>query len=288
MERLENKIAVITGASTGIGQASAVALAKEGAHVIALDISDQLEETVQSINDNGGKATAYHVDISDDKQVKQFSEKIAQDFGHVDVIFNNAGVDNGAGRIHEYPVEVFDKIMAVDIHEYPVEVFDKIMAVDMRGTFLVTKFLLPLMMKQGGSIINTASFSGQAADLYRSGYNAAKGGVINFTKSIAIEYGRENIRANAIAPGTIETPLVDNLAGTSDEEAGQTFRENQKWVTPLGRLGTPDEVGKLVAFLASDDSSFITGETIRIDGGVMAYTWPGEMLSDESWKNSTK
>ncbi|MCG2055193.1 SDR family oxidoreductase [Staphylococcus epidermidis] len=272
MERLENKIAVITGASTGIGQASAVALAKEGAHVLALDISDQLEETVQSINDNGGKATAYRVDISDDKQVKQFSEKIAQEFGHVDVIFNNAGVDNGAGRIHEYPVEVFDKIMAVD----------------MRGTFLVTKFLLPLMMKQGGSIINTASFSGQAADLYRSGYNAAKGSVINFTKSIAIEYGRENIRANAIAPGTIETPLVDNLAGTSDEEAGQTFRENQKWVTPLGRLGTPDEVGKLVAFLASDDSSFITGETIRIDGGVMAYTWPGEMLSDESWKNSTK
>ena len=272
MERLENKIAVITGASTGIGQASAVALAIEGAHVLALDISDQLEETVQSINDNGGKATAYRVDISDDKQVKQFSEKIAQEFGHVDVIFNNAGVDNGAGRIHEYPVEVFDKIMAVD----------------MRGTFLVTKFLLPLMMKQGGSIINTASFSGQAADLYRSGYNAAKGGVINFTKSIAIEYGRENIRANAIAPGTIETPLVDNLAGTSDEEAGQTFRENQKGVTPLGRLGTPDEVGKLVAFLASDDSSFITGETIRIDGGVMAYTWPGEMLSDESWKNSTK
>ena len=115
MERLENKIAVITGASTGIGKASAVALAIEGAHVLALDISDQLEETVQSINDNGGKATAYRVDISDDKQVKQFSEKIAQEFGHVDVIFNNAGVDNGAGRIHEYPVEVFDKIMAVDM-----------------------------------------------------------------------------------------------------------------------------------------------------------------------------
>ena len=162
------------------------------------------------------------------------------------------------------------------------------MAVDMRGTFLVTKFLLPLMMEQGGSIINTASFSGQAADLYRSGYNAAKGAVINFTKSIAIEYGRENIRANAIAPGTIETPLVDNLAGTSEDEVGKTFRDNQKWVTPLGRLGKPEEVGKLVAFLASDDSSFITGETVRIDGGVMAYTWPGEMLSDDSWKNSVE
>ena len=268
----ENKIAVITGASTGIGQASAKVLAQEGAHVLALDISDELEKTVDDINQEGGKATAYKVDISQDQQVKDFADKVKQDYGHIDIIFNNAGVDNGAGRIHEYPVEVFDKIMSVD----------------MRGTFLVTKFLLPLMLDNGGSIINTASFSGQAADLYRSGYNAAKGGVINFTKSIAIEYGRENIRANAIAPGTIETPLVDNLAGTSEDEAGKTFRDNQKWVTPLGRLGQPEEVGKLVAFLASDDSSFITGETIRIDGGVMAYTWPGEMLSEDKWKHSVE
>ena len=272
MKRLENKIAVITGASTGIGQASAKALANEGAHVLALDISDELNKTVEDINRSGGKATAYKVDISDDKKVQDFADKARDEYGRIDAIFNNAGGDNGAGRIHEYPVEVFDKIMAVD----------------MRGTFLVTKFLLPLMMEQGGSIINTASFSGQAADLYRSGYNAAKGAVINFTKSIAIEYGRENIRANAIAPGTIETPLVDNLAGTSEDEAGKTFRNNQKWVTPLGRLGKPEEVGKLVAFLSSDDSSFITGETVRIDGGVMAYTWPGEMLSDDSWKNSVE
>ena len=271
MKRLENKVAVVTGASTGIGQASANVLAQEGAHVLALDISDQLDQTVEDIKQQGGQATAFQVDISDEQQVQAFANQIKSEFGHVDVLFNNAGVDNGAGRIHEYPVEVFDKIMGVD----------------MRGTFLVTKFLLPLMMDNGGSIINTASFSGQAADLYRSGYNAAKGAVINFTKSIAIEYGRDNIRANAIAPGTIETPLVDNLAGTAQDEAGQTFRENQKWVTPLGRLGTPDEVGKLVTFLASDDSSFITGETIRIDGGVMAYTWPGEMLSDDSWKNQS-
>ncbi len=110
--------------------------------------------------------------------------------------------------------------------------------------------------------------------------------MINFTKSIAIEYGRDGIRANAIAPGTIETPLVDKLTGTSEDDAGKAFRENQKWMTPLGRLGKPEEVGKLVVFLASDDSSFITGETIRIDGGVMAYTWPGEMLSDDSWKRT--
>lgn len=144
------------------------------------------------------------------------------------------------------------------------------------------------MFEEGGSIINTASFSGLAADLNRSGYNAAKGGIVNFTKSIAIEYGRENIRANSIAPGTIETPLIDQLAGSKEDQAGEEFRENQKWVTPLGRLGKPEEVAKLVQFLASDDSSFITGENITIDGGVMSYTWPGDMLSDKSWKETTK
>ncbi|MEZ2004992.1 SDR family oxidoreductase, partial [Staphylococcus aureus] len=135
-----------------------------------------------------------------------FVSDIKEQFGRIDVLFNNAGVDNAADRIHEYPIDVYDKIMNVD----------------MRGTFLMTKMMLPLMMNQGGSIVNTSSFSGQAADLYRSGYNAAKGAVINFTKSIAIEYGRDSIRANAIAPGTIETPLVDKLTGTSEDDAGKT------------------------------------------------------------------
>jgi len=272
MGRLNHKIAVLTGASTGIGAASARVLADEGAHILAIDISDKVHDTVKEINDAGNKASAYIVDISDAHAVERFAEEVKKKYGQVDVLFNNAGVDNAAGRIHEYPVDVFDKIIGVDL----------------RGTFLMTKFMLPLMMDAGGSIINTASFSGLAADLNRSGYNAAKGGVINFTRSTAIEYGRENIRANAISPGTIETPLVDKLTGTADDASGKAFRDNQKWVTPLGRLGIPEEVGKLVAFLASDDSSFITGESITIDGGVMAYTWPGEMLSDDSWKHSTK
>lgn len=133
MKRLVNKVAVVTGASTGIGQASANVLAQEGAHVLALDISDQLNQTVEDIKQQGGQATAFQVDISDEQQVQEFADQIKSEFGHVDVLFNNAGVDNGAGRIHEYPVEVFDKIMGVD----------------MRGTFLVTKFLLPLMMDNG-------------------------------------------------------------------------------------------------------------------------------------------
>lgn len=271
MKKLEGKTAVLTGASTGIGHASAEILAHEGAHVILLDISEAIEEAAASLRDEGLNADAYVIDISEEAAVKNTVGEIEQRFGKVDILFNNAGVDNPAGRVHEFPVDAFDKIIGVDL----------------RGTFLVTKYILPLMLNAGGSVINTASFSGLAADLNRSAYNAAKGGVINFTKSIAIEYGRENIRANAIAPGTIETPLVDNLVGDSEDESGKAFRDNQKWVTPLGRLGKPEEVGKLVLFLASDDSSFITGETITIDGGVMAYTWPGEMLSDERWKETT-
>lgn len=272
MNKLEGKTAVLTGSSTGIGQASAKVMAEQGAHVLMLDISKGVEDAALKLRNQGFKADAFIVDISEESAVKETVDEIEKRFGKIDILFNNAGIDNPAGRVHEFPVEVFDKIVGVDL----------------RGTFLVTKFFLPLMLDNGGSIINTASFSGLAADLNRSAYNAAKGGIINFTKSIAIEYGRENIRANSIAPGTIETPLVDNLVGDSEDDAGKEFRDNQKWVTPLGRLGTPEEVGKLVTFLASDDSSFITGENITIDGGVMAYTWPGEMLSDSKWKETTE
>ncbi len=175
MKRLENKVAVVTGASTGIGQASAIALAQEGAYVLAVDIAEAVSETVDKIKSNGDNAKAYNVDISDEQQVVDFVSDIKEQFGRIDVLFNNAGVDNAAGRIM-----------------YPIDVYDKIMNVDMR-TILMTKMMLPLMMNQGGSIVNTSSFSGQAEDLYRSGYNAAKGAVINFTKSIAIEYGRDGI-----------------------------------------------------------------------------------------------
>ena len=144
------------------------------------------------------------------------------------------------------------------------------------------------MLEKGGSIINVSSMSGLAADLDRSGYNAAKGGITNMTKAMAIDYGRNKIRANALAPGTIDTPLIDDLAGSQEEESGRQFREAQKWVTPMGRLGDPREMATVALFLASDDSSFVTGETILADGGLMAYTWPGKMLFEQGWKESTE
>jgi len=269
VDRLKNRIAIITGAATGIGSATAKLFAQEGATVICADINtDELKETVDTIGQDGGQAESHQLDISDEQAVRNFADVIRQKHGHIDILFNNAGIDKEGGKLHEYPTELFDRIMSIDL----------------RGTFLVSKYIIPLMLDNGGSIINVASMSGLAADLDRSGYNAAKGGIVNMTKAIAIDYGRYGIRSNAICPGTIETPLVDNLAGKSDDESGKNFRDAQVWVTPMGRLGKPEEMAKVTLFLASDDSSFVTGETILADGGLMAYTWPGKMLFQPGWK----
>lgn len=273
MKRLENKTAVVTGAATGIGKATVELFAKEGATVLLADVNtEEMEKTAKEINEKGTEVKTYQVDVSDEDSVLAFANNVKEEFGSIDVLFNNAGVDQEGGKVHEYPTELFDRIISVDL----------------RGTFLTSKYLIPLMLDNGGSIINTSSMSGRAADLDRSGYNAAKGGITNFTKAMAIDYARDGIRVNSISPGTIETPLIDKLAGSKDEEMGQKFREANKWVTPMGRLGRPEEMAKVALFLASDDSSYVTGEDIAADGGIMAYTWPGKMLIDKEWKEETE
>ncbi|MGD7044390.1 SDR family oxidoreductase [Jeotgalibacillus proteolyticus] len=274
MGRLSNKTAVITGAATGIGQATAEVFANEGATVICADIkTEELQSTIEKIQLSGGNAEAFDVDVSSEDSVRAFADRLKEKYGTIDVLFNNAGVDEQGGKVHEYPVELFDRIMAVDL----------------RGTFLCSKYLIPFMLEKGGSIINNGSMSGHAADLDRSGYNAAKGGIINFTKGMAIDYARNGIRVNSLSPGTIETPLIDELVGSKQEKMGKEFREANKWITPMGRLGQPKEMATVALFLASDDSSYVTGEDIKADGGIMAYTWPGKMLIEEDeWKKGTK
>jgi meso-butanediol dehydrogenase / (S,S)-butanediol dehydrogenase / diacetyl reductase len=274
MGRLNQKITVITGAATGIGEAAAHVFAEEGAVVICADVDEvQVRQTVDTINAEGGTAEAYHLDVADEKGVKKFAEYVKDTYGKVDVLFNNAGVDEQGGKVHEYPVELFDKIIAVDL----------------RGTFLVSKYLIPLMLDSGGSIINNGSMSGHAADLDRSGYNAAKGGIVNFTKAMAIDYARHGIRVNSLSPGTIETPLIDKLVGSKQDEMGQKFRDANRWITPMGRLGSPRDMATVALFLASDDSAYVTGEDIKADGGIMAYTWPGKMLIEEDeWKKDSE
>lgn len=273
MGRLDQKVAVITGSATGIGQATALVFAEQGATVICADVSlEKAQQTVEQITQQGGKAEAVHVDVSDVESVEQLAKHVKETYGTIDVLFNNAGIDEQGGKVHEYPIDLFDRIIAVDL----------------RGTFLVSKFLIPLMLDNGGSIINTSSMSGRAADLNRSGYNAAKGGIANFTRAMAIDYARHGIRVNSLSPGTIETPLIDTLVGEKEKEQGKQFRDANAWITPLGRLGKPREMATVALFLASDDSSYVTGEDITADGGIMAYTWPGEMLIDSKWKDEAE
>lgn len=264
MKRFENRRVIITGAATGIGRATAQRLASEGAILGLVDVNQKdLETAAQTARDAGADVETFIVDVADEESVRGLAQQVSDVWGGIDALVNNAGVDNKGGKVHEYPTELFDKIIAVDL----------------RGTFLMTKYLVPLMFDAGhGAIVNMASFSGLAADADRSGYNAAKGGVVNFTRATATDYGSRNIRANAVCPGTIETPLVDELVGSADAE-GKSFREQQARVTPLERLGKPEEVAAVVVFLASDDSSFVTGETITVDGGVMAFTWPANALT---------
>ncbi|RPK08801.1 3-oxoacyl-[acyl-carrier protein] reductase [Priestia endophytica] len=172
MSRLQSKTAIITGASSGIGKATAERFSKEGAVVICADIKkDAVKDVVDHINEQGGQAYAYYLDISNQDEVMKFADEVKEKLGTIDILFNNAGTDTEGGRLHEYPVELWDKLMAVDL----------------RGTFLVSKYLIPLMLEEGGSIINNSSVSGLAADLDRSGYNAAKGGIMNLTKAMAID-----------------------------------------------------------------------------------------------------
>ncbi|MCF8567361.1 SDR family oxidoreductase [Alicyclobacillus tolerans] len=261
MGRLKSKVAVVTGAGSGIGRATALRFAEEEATVICADINIETAEAVsEEINKRGGSSRAFYVDVSREESVKQFVEEIKSQYSNVHVLFNNAGIDTAGGKLHEYSVELWDRIMDVDL----------------RGTFLVSKYLIPLMLHQGASIINCSSVSGLAADFNRSGYNAAKGGVTNLTRTMAIDYARDGIRVNAIAPGTIDTPLIEKILGNDE---GAKFRNVYEWVDPMGRLGKPEEVAGVVLFLASDDSSYVTGECITIDGGHMAYTWPGVMLN---------
>ncbi|PAE16549.1 short-chain dehydrogenase [Virgibacillus sp. 7505] len=274
MGKLDDRIAVVTGGATGIGRATASLFAKEGATVLVADIKkDEMTGLTESILSAGGKAEAYEVDVSDEDSVKKFADQVKDVYGKLDVLFNNAGIDQEGGKVHEYPIELFDSIQKTDL----------------RGTFLMSKFLIPLMLENGkGAIVNNASMSGSFADLDRSGYNAAKGGIINFTKATAIDYGRQGIRANSVSPGTIETPLIDELTGSKEEEQGRAFRESNKWLAPMGRLGAPEEIAKAVLFLVSDDSSYITGQDLIVDGGLTAYTWPGKMVMDDSWKETTE
>ncbi|MDG1422326.1 MAG: 3-oxoacyl-[acyl-carrier-protein] reductase [Flavobacteriaceae bacterium] len=247
MKLLENKIAIITGATRGIGRGIAVEFAKQGANVAftyssSVDAANALETELNAL---GIKAKGYQSNAAEFDTAQELAKEILKEFGSIDVLVNNAGItkDNLLMRISE-------------------DDFDKVIEVNLKSVFNMTKAVIRPMMKQrAGSIINMSSVVGLKGNAGQSNYAASKAGIVGFSKSVALELGSRNIRSNVIAPGFIETEMTGKL----DEATVQSWRD----AIPLKRGGSPEDIANACVFLASDMSSYITGQTLSVDGGML-------------------
>ena len=247
--QLEDKIVIITGAGSGIGAAAAILLAKQGAFVIAADLNlESAKSVADQINSAGGNAIAFRVDVSEYKEVELLITKTIEDHGKLDVMINNAGIGGENQK---------------KTAEHTLEDWDNVIAVNQTGVFYCMKVALGQMMKQGyGNIINIASLAGLKPSGYNLSYSASKFAVVGMTKSAALEYGRKNIRINAVCPGYTHSALLDKLlASRPDMEA------TLKQLIPMDRFGEADEIAEAILWLASDKSKYVTGQTITLDGG---------------------
>ncbi|MES2141054.1 MAG: glucose 1-dehydrogenase [Bacteroidota bacterium] len=251
MKRLENKVAVITGAAGGMGAAEAKMFAKEGAKVLITDVQEEkLKTVVAEIKAAGGIADYIVHDVSSEESWKKVAQKAEDAFGKIDVLVNNAGIlGNVMGPLEERTVEEFNKVIAVNL----------------LGQFIGVKTVVPYMKKLGGgSIINISSVGGITGSSNGTAYTASKGGSRIYTKGAAVELAKFNIRVNSVHPGYVETPMTTEMKGAKDFEAGALS------ITPMGRGAKLDEIAYGVLFLATDESSFMTGSELIIDGGLTA------------------
>lgn len=251
-ESLEAKVALVTGGASGIGAATAEIFAEKGANVVVSDIDEAGgQATVERIRSAGGTAIFRRCDVADPEQVQQLINAAVGTYGHIDAAFNNAGVEGDAATTPNCSIENFDLNINVNL----------------KGVFLCMKYQIAQFLKQGtpGAIVNTASVAGLVGAKGVPAYVAAKHGVVGLTKTAAIEFAKKQIRVNAVCPGGIRTQMLERLINEKPWVEKQMLK-----LQPIGRLGDPREVGRVVVFLCSDDASFVTGHAMPVDGGCVA------------------
>ena len=251
MNELTGKVAIVTGASAGIGRATALALAAEGATVVVADVDDvRGQQVATELTDKGASALFIHTDVTDDAQVAGLVAKTVEAFGGLDLAVNNAGIEGTPAITHECTPENWNRTLAVNL----------------TGVWSCMRHEIPRMLERGGgSIVNLASVAGLVGFASIPAYTASKHGIVGLTKTAALEYAEAGIRVNAVCPGVIDTEMVERFTGGAPEaEAAMVATE------PVGRLGRPEEIADAIVWLCSDRSSFTTGQAIAVDGGFVA------------------